>query len=187
MTPRCLMNVFQSIIANIVEREFGMIGRVLIALVFWLVSKMAWGVDVQQNLTVTVNVVATCTLATSTFTFTNYDTTSPTDKTQSSNSITTNCTSGTPYHIGIDAGANSADVLTRKMKKVSSTELLNYFLYRDSGYSLNWGNDLSGNTNTLAGTGTGVAVTIPVYGKITAAQVVPTGTYTDTVVVTLRY
>lgn len=164
-----------------------MIGRILIALVCWLVSNVAWGTDVQQNLTVTVNVVATCTLVTSPFTFTNYNTTSPTDKTESSNSITANCTTGTAYHIGIDAGAHSSDVLDRKMQKVSSTELLNYQLLRDSGYSQNWGNDLAGNTNTLAGTGTGAAVTIPVYGKIVAGQVVPTGTYTDTVVVTLRY
>jgi spore coat protein U-like protein len=164
-----------------------MIGRILIVLVFWLVSKVAWAVDVTQNLTITVTVAATCTLATSTFTFTNYDTTSPTDKTQSSNSITANCTSGTTYHIGIDKGSYGADTLNRQMKKVSSTELLNYYLYRDNGYSLNWGNDLTNNTDTLAGTGTGVAVTIPVYGKITAGQVVPTGTYTDTVVVTLRY
>ena len=41
--------------------------------------------------------------------------------------------------------------------------------------------------NVYNGTGTGSEVTIPVYGRVQAQATPPSGTYTDTVIVTIDY
>jgi spore coat protein U-like protein len=41
---------------------------------------------------------------------------------------------------------------------------ITYGLYRDAACSLPWGSTIG--TNTVAGTGTGVAVGVPVYGQV---------------------
>ena len=69
---------------------------------------------------------------------------------------------------------------------VSSTvQYLSYALYQDSGRSTNWGNVVG--TSTLAGTGTGSAVGVTVYGRITANQQAALGSYSDTITVTVTY
>ena len=69
------------------------------------------------------------------------------------------------------------------MKKAADFVL--YGLYRDSARSPPFGNTIG--TNTLAGTGTGLALSVTVYGRI-APQATPSpGTYNDTIVVTVTY
>jgi spore coat protein U-like protein len=62
---------------------------------------------------------------------------------------------------------------------------LNYELFRDSARTLNWGNTIG--TDTVAGTGNGLAQTLTVYGRILGSQLVAPGAYTDTVTATLTY
>ena len=101
-----------------------------------------------------------------------------------SGGINLTCTLGTAYQIGLNAGtAAGATVTTRQM--MNGTTPLSYELYRDLAHTLNWGNTV--NTDTLGGTGTGVQVSYPVYGLLPASQSVPSGTYTDTVTVTVSY
>ena len=101
-----------------------------------------------------------------------------------SGGINLTCTLGSAFQVGLNAGtATGATVTTRQM--TNGSNLLNYDLYRDLAHTLNWGNTL--NTDTLSGTGTGIPVTYPVYGLLPASQSVPTGTYTDTVTVTVTY
>lgn len=94
------------------------------------------------------------------------------------------CTNGTTYQIGLDGGLSGAtDPTQRNMTKGAETIL--YGLYRDAARSQPFGNTIG--VNSQPGTGTGLAQSVPVYGRI-PAQTTPTpGTYTDTVVVTVTY
>jgi len=95
------------------------------------------------------------------------------------------CTNTTPYNIGLDKGTNGASVSARLMKHTTLAATVPYSLYSNSGRTTNWGNTIG--TDTLAGTGTGSAQTITVYGRV-APQSAPTpGSYTDAVTVTLTY
>jgi len=67
----------------------------------------------------------------------------------------------------------------------SGTNVLNYQLYSDSARSTIWGNTVG--TDTVTGSGTGLALDHTVYGSIPAAQVVPAGSYQDTITVTISY
>ena len=94
------------------------------------------------------------------------------------------CTPGTTYYIGLDQGqAPGATVNQRKM--VSGAEVLNYQLYSDSNYSTIWGNTTG--TNTVTGSGTGIAQDHTVFGSIPASQVIPAGDYSDTITVRVYY
>jgi len=115
-----------------------------------------------------------------------FGTYSPTQATATTatTTVAVTCTNGTPYNVGLNAGTGTgATVTTRKMTSGGNT--LNYSLYSDSGYSTVWGSTIG--TNTVTGTGSGLAQTINVYGSITALQAVPAGSYTDTITVSLTY
>lgn len=101
--------------------------------------------------------------------------------------ITVTCTLGTPYNVRLDPGAHSGGtVSTRKMQRTSGgSETVNYSLYRNAGRTQNWGE--TDNTDTVSATGTGVSQGHTVYGRIPASENVPTGSYSDTVNVTVSY
>lgn len=98
--------------------------------------------------------------------------------------ITVQCSRGTPYQIGLDAGLNgSGDINARKM--VLGGNSIIYQLYRDSTMTQVWGNTL--NTNTVAGTGDGMPVNVPVYARVPVQTTPPAGSYQDTVIVSVTY
>ena len=100
--------------------------------------------------------------------------------------LVVNCTQGTPFNIGLNAGTYvGATVSTRRMSNGANS--IPYTLYRDSNRTLNWGNTIS--TDTQAGTGTGNNQSISVYGRVAggAAVNVPAGVYTDTIQATITY
>jgi spore coat protein U-like protein len=94
------------------------------------------------------------------------------------------CTNTTPYNVGIDKGVNGASTAARKMK-AAGADLVSYSIFKDTGRTSNWG-DVVG-TDTLTGTGSGVAQTINVYGRVPAQAGVTPATYTDTLTVTVTY
>jgi spore coat protein U-like protein len=103
----------------------------------------------------------------------------------SSSTITATCTGGTPYNVGLNAGtATGATVTTRSMTGPAGV-LLGYKLFTNSSHTTNWGNTVG--TNTEAGTGTGLAQSLTVYGQIPAGQSANPGAYSDTIIVTLTY
>ncbi|QIL73670.1 spore coat protein U domain-containing protein [Diaphorobacter sp. HDW4B] len=92
------------------------------------------------------------------------------------------CSSGTPYTVGLNNGANYNGTL-RTM--ILGTNQIPYALYKDAGRTDAWG---SAGTALFSGTGTGNGVNLPVYGRIsTGATNVPAGSYIDTVTATLSY
>lgn len=99
-------------------------------------------------------------------------------------SVTATCTAGTTYTISLGGGLANAAPTARKMSKAAET--VTYGLYKDTNRSQPWG-DATTPGSTVAGTGTGAAQVLTVYGRV-PPQTTPTpGTYTDTVVVTLTY
>ncbi len=109
-----------------------------------------------------------------------------TTNTDATTTIDVTCANGTTYDVGLDAGgATGATVTTRAMTDGVSGAL-SYSLYSDTGRTTNWGNTVD--TDTVSGTGTGAAQTLTVYGRVPSGQeTAPTGTYTDTINVTVTY
>jgi spore coat protein U-like protein len=94
------------------------------------------------------------------------------------------CTNGTPYTIGLNGGLSSAtDPTQRRMTKAS--EFILYGLYRDAARTQPFG-DTAG-VNTVSGTGSGLAQSAPVYGRIPPQTTPSSRVYADTIVVTLTF
>ena len=126
------------------------------------------------------SVVATCTVTAAPLAFGTYSSV----QIDQTTTITVNCSSGAAYSISLGAGtAPGATVTTRRMVNGGST--MNYSLFRDAARTLNWGNTIG--TNTVAGTGTGADQAVIVYGRIPGGQSVPSGSYADTVAITVTY
>ena len=106
-----------------------------------------------------------------------------------STSFTVICTFGTPYSIGLSAGASSgATVTTRKMTSANApagNNLLSYGLYKENTYATNWDNSVSG----IGYSATGLIQSYSIYGQIPVGQygAGPAVDYADTVTLTLTY
>lgn len=137
------------------------------------------------NLSVSAVVINACALGTITsVAFGNYDPTSATAN-NNTGSIIVTCTLGDVYNIALDPGTFAgATVTTRRMTGPSAGGLA-YSLYRDAGRTLNWGQTIG--TDTLQQTGSGLAQTATVYGRIPASQIVTAGSYSDTVGITVTF
>jgi spore coat protein U-like protein len=99
-------------------------------------------------------------------------------------SIIVTCTNALPYTIALDGGLSGASNPTQRVMSQASQNIT-YGLYRDSARAQPWGD--SAGTNTAAGTGSGLAQTVTVYGRVPAQTTPSPGTYSDTVVVTISY
>jgi spore coat protein U-like protein len=103
--------------------------------------------------------------------------------------ISVTCTLGAPYTISLDRGQGpSATVANRKLSRVGGPQTLDYQLYRDPTRNQPWGDGSLG-TSTVGATGAGVNApqVHTVYGRL-ARQAPPlSGTYNDTITVTVSY
>ena len=130
-------------------------------------------------LTVTATVISACSLSGGSLTFGSYTSgqTSNADVDGTINYV--NC-SGT-LTFALDGGT-SGNINARQMSNGASR--LNYQIYRDPTRSSIWGIGANAQTQILLETRNG---SITVYGRIPGGQVVPAGTYTDTVNITLTF
>jgi spore coat protein U-like protein len=132
------------------------------------------------SFSVTATVAPSCSITANALTFGAYTGTAA----NATATLSVQCANGTPYNVGLDAGqASGATVTTRKM--MNGVKALNYSLYSDSGRTKNWGNTVG--TDTLAGTGSGSAQSLTVYGLVPSGQNPVPGSYADTVTATLTY
>lgn len=103
--------------------------------------------------------------------------------------LNVNCTSGTPYTIGLNGGVNTTGTVAapvagdRRMRRGATTDYLAYELYQNTGRTTFWGNTTG---SWLAGTGTGASVSVPVYGRAVSTNNTA-GAYEDTVTATITY
>lgn len=134
--------------------------------------------------TVTATVSTACSIAATNLDFGQYDILAGVD-TDATSTVTVTCTALTAYEIGLDAGIGTgASVATRVMEDGSSNTL-NYTLYQDALRSTVWGNTQT--SDTVTGTGTGLAIPHVVYGRVPTGQTPPPGTYTDTITATVYF
>ena len=98
--------------------------------------------------------------------------------------INVTCSNATSYSIklGLGNGAGVTDPASRKMTLNSNT--LTYGLYQNNARTTPWGDQAS---NVANSTGTGSSQVFTVYGRIASQATPATGSYTDTVVVTVEY
>jgi spore coat protein U-like protein len=138
------------------------------------------------NLAVSATVTDNCTVTTSPVAFGNVDATSGA-ATDATGGIAVTCTNGTTWSAAADAGAGSGATLASR-KMTNGANLLNYALYTDSARTTLWGDGAGGTTETIDGTGTGAAQAVTVYARVPGSQSsAPSGSYSDTVVVTVTY
>lgn len=97
------------------------------------------------------------------------------------------CTSGTEYRIKLGAGTGTnATTSQRRMKgTASATNLINYNVFSDAARATIWG-DTTSAPAWVTGTGTGAAVSIPIYARVPQQTAAP-DTYTDTIAITVEY
>jgi len=100
------------------------------------------------------------------------------------NTISITCTNTTPYNVGLDKGINGTSVTTRQMLG-SLGGLINYSMFSDPARTQNWGNTVG--ADTLSATGTGLAQTFTIYGRIPPQPTPAADIYSDTIAVTVTY
>jgi spore coat protein U-like protein len=136
------------------------------------------------NLTVHATVLGVCTIAAAALEFGNYDPSVAGDLDAPASNITVRCTNGTAFHVDLGYGANPLATTTRRMAG-GAAEFLRYELYSNPTHSTIW---TTGAPQTASTAGAGLSdYTLPVYGRIFAGQAVSTGSYTDTVVMTVNF
>lgn len=134
-----------------------------------------------SSFAVTATVVGACAITTTGLAFGSY----AASQLDGSGTLLVTCTNGTPYVVALDAGTGSgASTAVRKMSGPAS-QSLDYMLYQDAARTVSWGN--SAGVDTWSGSGSGAVQTLPVYGRIPAAQAAGAGSYSDTVTVTVSY
>ena len=100
--------------------------------------------------------------------------------------IRATCTSGNAYQISLNGGTPGGTVSARRMVRSGGTETVSYQLFRNSGYTLAWG-DGTAATSVATGTGNGLQSTFTVYGRVPAQTTPRPGTYTDTITATITF
>ena len=138
-----------------------------------------------STLNVTATVTANCIVSTTALAFGNVNTLSGANV-DSSGGLSITCTNGTSWSAAAGVGSGSgASFASRRM--TSGANLLSYNLYTSAARTTIWG-DGTASTGTFAGTGTGAAQSVTVYGRVGSGQTsVPAGAYADTVTVTVTY
>jgi spore coat protein U-like protein len=133
--------------------------------------------------TATATVISSCNVSATTLDFGSAATLgSNVDQTST---VSTTCTSGTAYNIGLDAGTSAgATVTTRKMSSLAGNKI-NYSLFRNSGRTTNWGNTVG--TDTVSATGNGAAQNVSVFGRVPSQTTPAPASYADTIVATITY
>lgn len=149
-----------------------------------LVAAPLSAATVGTTFNVTTSVVSACSVSAANLGFGNYDPLAVLN-TDGTTTVTVTCSLLAPYNIGLDAGLHGSSVSTREMQLDGESDTLGYALFRDALRTLNWGNTVG--TDTLSGIGTGLALPTVVYGRISAQQNVPVGSYADTITVTVTY
>lgn len=147
-------------------------------------SGSAFAATTTTTFQVTATVLSACSLNAGTLAFGNYSPASGTD-TDASSTINVTCTLLTPYTLKLNGGSVANNINGRMMDAGAATDL-GYQLYNNAGRTTVWGDGTTG--STVASTGLGlVARQHTVYGRIVAGQDVPTGSYVDTITVSLDF
>ncbi|USX27584.1 spore coat U domain-containing protein [Oxalobacteraceae bacterium OTU3CINTB1] len=104
---------------------------------------------------------------------------------RTTSTMSVQCSKSTPYRVALSAGTYGAATTARRMRNVSTTELLSYQISNTLD-GASWG-DGSGGTTIVSGTGTGGTQTQTVYGLVPPQSTPSPGDYKDTVTATVVF
>lgn len=137
---------------------------------------------------VTADIAAKCnTVTANTLAFGTFDPVAATNLDVNTTMAVT-CSRNTPYTIALNGGSTATGTIANRLM-TNGTDTLQYQIYTTTGRTIVWG-DGTGTSQTVPGTGSGVAQTVNVYGRIPGTQVPanpPVGSYTDTITVTVTF
>lgn len=140
--------------------------------------------DVIASATRTFNVVAVvqaaCLISATSMAFGSYSG----DAVDATARLLVTCSKSTPYYVSLGPGLH-ADSGGQTNAGNSAGDLLGYGLFRDAARVARWGQAF--HVDGLAGTGSGVAQSLTVYGRIPSGQSPPPGDYSDIVIATVIY
>lgn len=131
---------------------------------------------------VSVNPVSSCTVSAAPLIFlipvptnTNVDSTS---------TITVKCPRNTAFTIDIDTGLYSNGI-NRRVYNAGFNAYINYDVYKDPPRSAVWGT--GGAKNVAGNSGLTGTVLIPVYGRVASVKTLKSGSYRDTLTITVTF
>lgn len=157
-----------------------------------LIGRSASAASQTSIVDVSTSVSPSCTIGTAIIAFASYDpvnmhATVPDDQT---GDITIRCTKGTTgITIDLGNGAHNSGNQRRMINANATAIFLNYEVYQDAGRTKVWGVGDSGSLRSGSDlNGTGLRVSVTMYGRIPPAQLAATaGTYNDTLVSTINF
>lgn len=137
---------------------------------------------------VSATVLKNCTVSATNLSFGNY--TASAGALAVNSTVSVSCTKTTPFNIELTAGTTSGATIAQRLLSDGAGDTLQYNLYTTAAFTTPWGTTIG--TNTIAGTGAGMAVpqVSTVFGQLVdsvANQAVPPGAYTDTITVNVAY
>jgi len=147
------------------------------------------GGSASTSFTVQTTLLKSCAVsAVSPVAFGNVTVTSLMSNVTATGSLSVQCTSSTPYTIGLDngQGAGVTGPAARKMTGPGGATLT-YGLYQDAAHSSVWGNTSGTGGNTQGGTGSGIVTPYTVYGLMPPQTAPAAGNYSDSVTITVTY
>lgn len=132
------------------------------------------------TMSVSANIGGTCTVGGSTVSFGTYSTAAASTAT---GNIQVTCSNGTNAVVSLNQGINNNRASTYATRALNNgTNYLGYDIYTDNTYTTLWNT-----TNTQPITSTGAAVNLTAYGRIPAGQSPATGSYNDTVTISVAF
>jgi spore coat protein U-like protein len=173
------------------HRSLILFGLGLLSILVMLQATAAKASTVTGSLPVQMQITASCTIGTSSLTFaTTAGTSLVSTQVTQTGSIAVTCTNSNPYSIGLDNGQNAS---SGQRRMVNGSNYISYNVYVDAAHTQPWTTAATNSTCTSAnscylGTGTGAQQTISVYGVVPTVASAPTsGTYNDSVTITVTY
>lgn len=140
-----------------------------------------------SNLTVSATVSSTCSISAGSLAFGSYDPVAGA-QVDGSATVSVNCTKGASTKItlgqGTHAAAGSTDA-TPVRRMSDGTNFLSYALFSDASRTSVWANTAGTGVSYNAASSSTQQLTV--YGRITASQDIPAGSYGDVVVATITF
>jgi spore coat protein U-like protein len=102
------------------------------------------------------------------------------------NTISITCTRGTAWMASLNAGSSAGGTVASRRMTGPNAATIGYTIYRNAARTEVWGNGTLG-TSTVTGTGSGIGEGATGYGRVPPQSTPRSGTYTDTVILTVTY
>ncbi|HUK03021.1 MAG TPA: spore coat U domain-containing protein [Steroidobacteraceae bacterium] len=151
-------------------------------------SSGAQAVTITTTFQVTATVLKTCSVSAAALAFGNY--TPGAGQVTGSTNVNVKCTKNTAFTVALDKGTTAGGTIPQRLM-ANGANTLEYNLFTTSGGATIFG-DGTGGSQTVPGTGAGVAtaVAVPVFGTLPDSannqNAVP-GAYADTITVSVNY